>query len=231
MVKLAWDETGKKLYETGTDRGVLYPMDENGAYPLGVAWNGLTKVSESPDGAEETALYANNSKYLGLMSAENFKGTIEAYTYPKEFEACDGSAEIAKGVTIGQQTRAPFGLTYRTLIGNDVKENAYGYKLHLVYGCKVSPSERGYETVNDSPSAITFSWSFSATPVEVEGFNKTASWVIDSTNVDETALKALESALYGGDEAATAHLPAPSELLTILKTATPKKTVPPTNGK
>lgn len=211
MPKLTWDDTGKRLYETGTDRGVLFNTDNAGAYTDGVAWNGLSKVTESPDGAEETAIYADNGKYLSLLSTENFKGTIEAYTYPDEFGACDGSAELATGVTVSQQTRAPFGLVYRTLVGNDVKATDYGYKIHLVWGAKASPAERAYETVNDTPAAITFSWAFTTTPVQVEGLKPTASMVIDSTAADATALKKLEDMIYG-TESNPAKLPSPAEV-------------------
>lgn len=219
---LTWDDTGKRLYETGTDRGVLYPQTgENGAYAAGVAWNGLTKVTESPDGAEETALYADNGKYLSLLSTENFKGTIEAYTYPDEFGVCDGSAELAKGVSVGQQTRAPFGMAYRTLLGNDVKASDFGYKLHLVWGAKASPAERAYETVNDTPAAITFSWAFTTTPVSTGdvSLKKTASMVIDSTTADPAKLKALEDMLYGTGEAVSPKLPTPAEVKAMFDTA------------
>ena len=219
---LTWDDTGKRLYETGTDRGVLYPQTgENGAYAAGVAWNGLTKVTESPDGAEETPLYADNGKYLSLLSNENFKGTIEAYTYPDEFGKMDGSAELAKGVTVGQQTRSPFGLAYRTLVGNDVKGTDLGYKLHLVWGAKASPAERAYESVNDTPAAITFSWAFTTTPVDTgdETLKKTASMVIDSTTADPAKLKTLEDMLYGAGSEATPKLPTPAEVKAMFATA------------
>lgn len=216
MPKLTWDQNGTRVYETGTDRGVLYLQDADGALQTGVAWNGLTKVSEAPEGAEETALYADNIKYLSLYSAENFKGTIEAYTYPDEFAVADGSAEIAKGVVIGQQTRRPFGLVYRTVKGNDVQENDYGYKLHIVYNAKVSPSSRDFETVNDTPGAITFSWAFTTTPVQVEGFKPTATFVVDSTAVEPTKLKALEDMLYGTEEAEP-KMPTPEELIAMIK--------------
>ena len=216
MPKLTWDKNGTRVYETGTDRGVLYLQGADGVLQTGVAWNGLTKVSEAPEGAEETALYADNIKYLSLYSAENFKGTIEAYTYPDEFAVADGSAEIAKGVVIGQQTRRPFGLVYRTVKGNDVQENDYGYKLHIVYNAKVSPSSRDFETVNDTPGAITFSWAFTTTPVQVEGFKPTATFVVDSTAVDPTKLKALEDMLYG-TEAEEAKMPTPEELIAMIK--------------
>lgn len=216
MPKLTWDQNGTRVYETGTDHGVLYLQGADGSLQTGVAWNGLTKVSEAPEGAEETALYADNIKYLSLYSAENFKGTIEAYTYPDEFAVADGSAEIAKGVVIGQQTRRPFGLVYRTVKGNDVQENDYGYKLHIVYNAKVSPSSRDYETVNDTPGAITFSWAFTTTPVQVEGFKPSATFVVDSTAVEPTKLKALEDMLYGTEEAEP-KMPTPEELIAMIK--------------
>ena len=215
MPKLTWDENGTRVYETGTDHGVLYLQGTDGVLQTGVSWNGLTKVSEAPEGAEETALYADNVKYLSLYSAENFKGTIEAYTYPDEFAIADGSAELAKGVVIGQQTRRPFGLVYRTIKGNDIKENDYGYKLHIIYNAKVSPSSRDYETVNDTPGAITFSWAFTTTPVQVAGFKPTATFVVDSTAADPTNLKALEDMLFGTDEAEP-KMPTPEELISII---------------
>lgn len=220
MTKLTWDQNGSRVYETGTDHGVLYLQDNDGALQTGVAWNGLTKVSEAPEGAEETALYADNVKYLSLYSAENFKGTIEAYTYPDEFAVADGSAEIAKGVVIGQQTRRPFGLVYRTIKGNDIKENDYGYKIHIIYNAKVSPSSRDFETVNDTPGAITFSWAFTTTPVQVEGFKPTATFVVDSTAVDPTKLKALEDMLFGTEEVEP-KMPTPEELISMIKPSTP----------
>lgn len=219
MTKLTWDQNGSRVYETGTDHGVLYLQDNDGALQKGVAWNGLTKVSEAPEGAEETALYADNVKYLSLYSAENFKGTIEAYTYPDEFAVADGSAEIAKGVVIGQQTRRPFGLVYRTIKSNDIKENDYGYKIHIIYNAKVSPSSRDFETVNDTPGAITFSWAFTTTPVQVEGFKPTATFVVDSTAVDPTKLKALEDMLFG-TEKVEAKMPTPEELIKMIKPET-----------
>ena len=218
---LTWDQTGERLYETGTDHGVLYPQSANGTYGTGVAWNGLTKVTESPDGAEETALYADNSKYLSLLSAENFKGTIEAYTYPDEFAVCDGSAQVAEGVTVSQQPRTPFAMSYRTLVGNDTEANNHGYKIHLVWGAKVSPSERAYETVNDTPAALSFSWAFTTTPVDIGGdFQKSATMVIDSTTADKTALAALEAKLYGGDGDAQPTMPTPQEVLEMFKKTT-----------
>lgn len=218
MSKLVWDKTGERLYETGVKQGVLYPMDAKGTYPKGVAWNGLTNVTESPSGAEATALYADDIKYLNLMSNEEFGGTIEAYTYPDEFAECDGSASLAAGVYIGQQPRKTFGFCYRTTLGNDVESNAHGYKLHLVYGALASPSEKAYATINDSPEAITFSWEFSTTPVNVTGFKPTACLTIDSTKVDVGKLAALEKILYGddADEATTARLPLPDEVAQVL---------------
>lgn len=215
MTKIVWDESGKRLYETGVKNGVLYIQDETGAYNKGVAWNGLTAVTESPSGAEATPLYADDIKYLELFSAEEFGATIEAYTYPEEFEACDGSASLGKGVTIGQQDRKTFGLCYRTVLGNDVKSNEYGYKLHLIYGAKAAPSEKGYQTINDSPEAITFSWEVTTTPVNVAGFKPTASVTIDSTKIDAAKLKTIEDMLYG-TESVEAKLPLPDELKTIL---------------
>ena len=217
MPALVWDQTGEKLYETGTKKGVLYPMSETGTYPKGVAWNGLTAVTESPSGAEATDLYADDIKYLSLMSAEEFGGTIEAYMYPDEFAECDGSAEPTPGVMIGQQSRKAFGMSYVTTVGNDVKGNDYGYKIHLIYGMKVSPSERGYQTINDSPEAITFSWEFTTIPVNVTGFKPTACITIDSTKVNAEKLKTLEDKLYGA-EASEAQLPLPDEVISMLKT-------------
>ena len=214
MAKLVWDESGKRIYETGVQKGVLYVQNELGLYPKGVAWNGLTAVTESPSGAEATPLYADDIKYLELRSAEEFGATIEAYTYPEEFEACDGSASLAKGVSIGQQDRKAFGLCYRTVVGNDVQGNAHGYKLHLIYGAVASPSEKAYATVNDSPEAVTFSWEITTTPVEIEGFKPTASITIDSTKVDPGQLAELEKKLYG-DTSTEAQLPLPSEVKTI----------------
>ena len=223
MSKLKWDETGKRFYETGVRNGVLYVMDDTGAYPAGVPWNGLTSVTESPSGAEPTPLYADDAKYLTLMSAEEFGASIEAYTYPDEFAACDGSASIGTGVTIGQQSRKTFGLCYRTTVGNDIEGEAFGYKLHIIYGALASPSEKAYQTINDSPEAITFSWEVSTTPVAVTGFKPTASLVIDSTKVAEAKLAALEEVLYGKDSttdpvapAVVARLPLPDEIMTLL---------------
>lgn len=217
MPKLVWDKTGERYYETGVKQGVLYPIDNQGTYPKGVAWNGLTNVTESPSGAEATALYADDIKYLNLISTEEFGGTIEAYTYPDEFAECDGSASLATGVYIGQQPRKTFGLCYRTTVGNDVDNNNYGYKLHLVYGALASPSEKAYATINDSPEAITFSWEFSTTPVNVTGFKPTACITIDSTKVDAEKLTALEKILYGDDET-EARLPLPDEVAQVMAT-------------
>ena len=214
MSKLVWDQTGERLYETGVKYGVLY-VQEGAAYPKGVAWNGLTAVTESPSGAEATALYADDIKYLNLMSAEEFGATIEAYTYPDEFMACDGSASLTEGVYIGQQARKAFGLCYRTTVGNDVVNNDYGYKLHLIYGALASPSEKAYSTINDSPEAITFSWEVSTTPVNVTGHKPTACLTIDSTKVNPTKLAALEAILYGA-ESTEAHLPLPDEVVQIM---------------
>ena len=216
MPKIKWDQTGERYYETGVSKGVLYPYANN-TYAKGVAWNGLINVSESPEGAEATPLYADNIKYLNLMSAEEFKATIEAYTYPDEFAACNGEASLEEGVSIGQQKRSQFGLSYQTKIGNDV-DSELGYKIHLVYGALAAPSEKAYATVNDSPEAITFSWEISTTPVEVPGFKPTASLVIDSTKVDPTKLAEFEKKLYG-DETNEAALPLPSEVATLFHAA------------
>ena len=222
MSKLKWDQIGEKTYETGVKQGVLYPM-ANGLYPTGVAWNGLTAVTESPSGAEATPLYADDIKYLNLISAEQFGATVEAYTYPDDFGACDGSAALATGVAIGQQSRKTFGLCYRTTFGNDADGADYGYKLHLIYGAMAAPSEKGYATINDSPEAITFSWAITTTPVAVTGFKPTASITIDSTKADATKLAALEAILYGTDageggtpEATVARLPLPDEVATLM---------------
>ena len=218
MSKIIWDAVGEHIFETGVRNGVLYLKNTEGAYNTGVAWNGLTSVSESPEGAEATDLYADDVKYLTLMSAENFKATIEAYTYPPEFEECDGSASIATGVVIGQQTRKPFGLCYRTSIGNDTDGNEHGYKLHIVYGCQASPSEKQYSTINDSPEAITFSWEVNTTPVNVNGKKPTATLIIDSTKADKAKLTALEAILYGSEEQEP-RLPLPDEIATLMTTA------------
>lgn len=214
MSKITWDDTGKRFYETGVRNGVLYPIQTDGTYSKGVPWNGLISVSESPSGAEATPLYADDIKYLNLISAEEFGATIEAYTYPDEFAECDGSASIAKGVAIGQQPRKTFGMSYRTVIGNDVENDNYGYKLHLIYGALAAPSEKAFQTINDSPEAITFSWEISTTPVNVTGFKPTASVTIDSTKVDTTKLAEFEAILYGS-ESDEARLPLPDELVTM----------------
>lgn len=223
MSKIVWDKTGERFYETGVKNGVLYPLSSNGTYPKGVAWNGLTAVTESPSGAEATALYADDIKYLNLISNEEFGATIEAYTYPDEFAECDGSATLAKGVAIGQQTRKTFGLCYRTTLGNDALGNDYGYKLHIIYGALASPSEKAYATINDSPEAITFSWEVTTTPVSVDNFKPTASLTIDSTKADAAKLAALEEILYGKDGtgdaqtgAADPRLPLPNEIATLM---------------
>ena len=220
MSKIVWDKTGERFYETGVKNGVLY-IPTSGVYSKGVAWNGLTAVTESPSGAEATPLYADDIKYLNLMSNEEFGATIEAYTYPDEFAECDGSASIATGVTIGQQTRKTFGLSYRTALGNDTVGNDYGYKLHLIYGALAAPSEKGYATINDSPEAITFSWEVTTTPVSVTGFKPTASITIDSTKADPTKLAALEKILYGSDDepATEPRLPLPDEIASLMEAA------------
>ena len=215
MSKIVWDQTGERLYETGVKRGVLYVQDSGGTYPKGVAWNGLTAVTESPSGAEATPLYADDIKYLNLISTEELGGTIEAYTYPDEFAECDGSASIATGVYIGQQSRKTFGMCYTTTVGNDVDSNAHGYKLHLIYGALASPSEKAYSTINDSPEAITFSWEFSTTPVNVDGFKPTANIVIDSTKATPEKMAALEKILYGDTEVEP-RLPLPNEVAQVM---------------
>ena len=214
MSKLVWDQTGDRQYETGVSKGVLYPYSNN-KYNTGVAWNGLTGVTESPSGAEATALYADNIKYLNLMSAEEFGGTIEAYTYPDEFGQCNGEGEIAQGVTVGQQKRSPFGMSYQTKIGDDTDPDK-GYKIHLIYGAQAAPSEKAYATVNDSPEAITFSWEVTTTPVEVPGMKPTASLTIDSTKADKAKLAELEKILYG-DTTTEPRLPLPSEIIEIFR--------------
>lgn len=221
MAKLVWDKTGEHLYETGVDHGVLYFPDQTGAYKNGVAWNGLISVSESPSGAEATGQYADNIKYLNLISAEEFGATIEAYTYPEEFEACNGNKELVDntGVYVGQQSRSVFGFCYRTMIGNDIDGQDHGYKLHLVYGCQVSPSEKAYQTINDSPEALTFSWELSTTPVNVTGKKPTALLVIDSTKIDSTKLAKIEAKLYGDETSTGAVLPTPDEIAEILSAA------------
>lgn len=232
MSRIKWHDSGARLYETGVRQGVLYPMDSDGNYPLGVPWNGLTGVTESPSGAEPTSLYADDIKYLNLISAEEFGATIEAYTYPDEFMECDGSGALAAGVYVGQQARKPFGLSYRTVLGNEIELENYGYKLHLIYGATASPSDKNYATINDSPEAITFSWEVATTPVNVPGFKPTASLVIDSTKVKPEKLAELEAILYGTDEvpspdggttpaipATAARLPMPAEVAAIFAAA------------
>lgn len=218
MSKLVWDATGERLYETGVSNGVIYPQSSSGTYPKGAAWNGLTAITESPSGAEPTALYADNIKYLNLMSAEEFGFSIEAYTYPPEFAECNGEASLATGVSITQQKRKQFGLSYKSLIGNDVDGDSYGYKLHLVYGALAAPSEMAHNSVNDSPEATTMSWECSTTPVTVAGFKPTSHIVIDSTKADPTKLVALEAKLYG-TESEEAMLPLPDEVVTLMNTA------------
>lgn len=217
---LKWDEIGTRIYETGVKKGVLYPQSSTGAYPEGVAWSGLTAVTESPSGAEATPIFADDIKYLSLTSAEEFGATVEAYTYPDEFAICDGSADIADGVVIGQQPRKMFGLCYRTTLGNDVDGNEYGYKLHIIYGATASPSEKAYATINDDPEAITFSWELTTIAVNVTGFKPTASIVIDSTKADPDKLAALETILYGNSEEpeTEARLPLPDEIKTLMET-------------
>lgn len=216
MAKIVWDKTGERLYETGLDHGVLYLPQENGTYGAGVPWNGLTAVNESPSGAEPTPLYADNIKYLNLVSVEELGGTIEAYMYPDEFAQCNGEIELAKGVKMGQQTRKSFGLSYRTRIGNDVKKDELGYKLHLLYGAQAAPSERAYTTVNESPEAMTMSWTYTTTAVEVPGFKPTALITIDSTKCDPLKLAALEAVLYGAGEDSEPSLPLPAALVALV---------------
>lgn len=218
MSKLVWDQSGKRLYETGVDHGVLYPIQTGGVYSKGVAWNGLTAVAESPSGADVNDIYADNMKYLGLVGAEKFGATVEAYTYPDEFAECDGSVELVKGATIGQQNRKVFGMVYRTVIGNDVDGNEHGYKLHLIYGATAAPSEKAYNTINEDPEAITFSWELSTTPVNVTGHKPTASLTIDSTKADPTKLAELEKILFGDTETEP-RLPLPDEIAQLLNVA------------
>ena len=219
MSRIIWDNVGEKTYETGLDRGVLYLMNaETNAYDKGVAWNGLSKVSEKPSGAESSDIYADNIKYLNLLSAEKFAATVEAYTYPDEFAECDGTAEPVPGMIIGQQTRKTFGFSYRTLVGNDVSGTEHGYKIHCIYGAVASPSEKGYSTVNESPEAITFSWEVNTTPVPVEGFKPTATVIIDSTKVSKEALAAVEAILYGSVDVEP-RLPLPNEIASIINPA------------
>lgn len=216
--KLKWDQTGERVYETGVDRGVLFPMNDKGAYGAGVAWNGLVAVNETPSGAEANPFYADNTKYVELMSVEEFGAGIEAFTYPDAFKPCVGEVELAPGVIATQQVRTPFGMSYRTIIGNDVKKNEFGYKIHLVYGALASVSEKSYQTVNESPEAMTLSWDITTTPVPVPNGKPTAHIVIDSTKVDATKLAALEAKLYGSGETEPA-LPMPEELVAMFKAA------------
>lgn len=223
MSKLQWDKVGERFYETGVDRGVLFPMDK-GAYPKGIAWSGLTAINENPTGGEANPFYADNIKYLNIMAAEDFGFSIEAYTYPVEWEACDGSIELAPGLSAGQQTRKVFGLAYRTLIGNDTEGQDYGYKLHLVYGAQASPSQRNHGTVNESPEPTAMSWDATTTPVEIPGAKPAAHLVIDSTKTTKEKLAALEAILYGkdattegGDDGVEPHLPMPAEIIKLLQ--------------
>lgn len=219
MTTITWDGVGEKLFETGVDHGVLYPFNtETKAYDSGVAWNGLTAVTESPSGAEANAQYADNIKYVEIRSAEEFGATVEAFTYPDEFAVLDGTASPAAGVTIGQQSRGVFGLSYRTLVGNDIEKQDFGYKLHLIYGATAAPSEKAYATINDSPEAITFSWELTTSPVSVSGFKPTASLVIDSTKTTPAKMAALEALLYG-DTATEAKLPLPDEVIALFEAA------------
>ena len=215
MAKLVFNNVGERLFETGVKNGVLYVMGEDGTYENGVVWNGLTAVTESPSGAETTPLYADDVKYVVIYAAEEFGATVEAYTYPEEFEECDGSASIFEGITIGQQTRKSFGMCYKTSVGNDVQGQDFGYKIHIIYGAKAAPSEKSYSTINDSPEAVTFSWELSTVPVPVEGFNPTATMVIDSTRVPAEKMALIEDKLYG-TESEEATLPLPNELLALL---------------
>lgn len=217
MSKIVWDETGKHFFETGIKNGVLYPQDSMGKYPKGVAWNGLTSVTESPGGADPSDIYADDDKYLTLRAKETFGGTIEAYTSPDEFGVCDGTSELAPGVYIGQQARKAFGLCYRTAVGNDVDGTDHGYKLHLVYGATASPVQKAYSTINESPEAMTLSWEFTTTPVKVTGHKPTALLVIDSRNVDPGVMTKIEKVLYG-DDAKEASLPSPDEILALINT-------------
>lgn len=236
MAKLVWDASGERLYETGISNGVLYPVNASGAYPQGVAWNGLIGIDENPSGAEATKLWADNINYITLYSAEEFGCTIKAYTYPEEFEQCDGSAEAATGAVIGQQPRKGFGLVYKTKIGSDTDPEA-GYKLHLLYGCKVSPSAKSYATINDSPEAIEFSWEATCTPVNVTGYQATCTLVIDSTKVAAAKMALVEEQLFGRDadaqtstEAITPNLPLPDAILAILNATNSTTTTPVVEG-
>lgn len=216
MARLIWDEVGQRFFETGVKNGVLYVQNNDGSYANGVVWNGLTAITESPSGAEETPLYADDVKYLTLRSAEEFGATIEAFTYPEEFEQCDGSAQIAAGVTVGQQARKAFALCYRTAVGNDIQGQEFSYKLHIIYGCTVAPSEKSYSTINDNPEAITFSWELSTVPVPVDGFKPTASLVIDANKVEPGKLQLIENALFG-DAENEATLLLPNQIMELMK--------------
>lgn len=220
MVKIQWDQAGERLYETGTSKGVLFPQSDTGAYENGVAWNGLVSVKKSNDGAEETPLYADNMKYLSMMSAENAKGSIDAFTYPEEFEACDGSAMPVAGVFVGQQNRKPFGLVWSTIVGNDTLGNSFGEKMHFIYNAKVSPSERAYETVNEDPTAITFSWEYTTTPVDLTeiGLDPSASITVSKSEVTPEAWKALQDKVYG-TETEEPTLPSIVEIVGMMTTA------------
>ena len=215
MAKLVWDEVGSRFFETGVKNGVLFVQNDEGGYNNGVVWNGLTAVTESPSGAEETPLYADDIKYVVFYSNEEFKATVEAYTYPEEFEQCDGSASLGKGVTVGQQARRSFGLVYKTAVGNDIQGQDLGYKIHIIYGCKAAPSEKAFATVNDSPEAVTFSWEISTVPVNVEGLKPTATVVIDSTKCDAEHLAAIEAKLFG-TESEESTLLLPDEIKALL---------------
>lgn len=219
MAKLQWDQEGQRLYEIGVKQGALYVQNGSG-YGPGVAWNGLINITESPSGAEPTPLYADNIKYLSLTSAEEFGASIEAYTYPDEFAVCDGSAEVATGVSIGQQDRKTFALVYKTIIGNDTEKELHGYKLHIVYGCQAAPSEKAYGTINDSPEAITFSWELTSTPIDVPGYKPTSTLVINSTKVDAAKLRQVEDKLFGSDSSGTPTLMTPAEIMTLIGGAT-----------
>ena len=218
MAVLTWDPIGERLYETGTSKGVIYVVGATGEYGAGVAWNGLASVKQSPDGADESPFFANNQKYLSLLSSENFKGSIEAYTYPEEFAACDGSKELvaASGVYLGQQNRAAFGLVYSTVIGNDTEGDNYGEKIHVIYGAKVSPASRDYVTINQDPNALLFSWEFTTTPQSVEGFKPTSYLCIDSTKIAAAKLTQIKTLLYGS-ASVPAALPSIDEIITLLE--------------
>ena len=216
MAKLVFDEVGKRIYETGVSKGVLFVQDETGAYPKGVAWNGLTAVNESPSGAEANDQYADNMKYLSLTGAENFEGTIEAFSSPSEFDVCDGMAEIAKGVSAHQQNRKSFGFAYQSIIGNDIKQNEYGTKLHLWYGCKAAPTERSHSTVNDSPEPANPSWSITSTPVDVPGHRPTSVLTVDSTKAKPEKWNALIDAIYG-TASSEPYLPTPAQVIQLMK--------------